>query len=220
MSNFYPDLKDYGLSSDEEGFGYNRESFRESFNDHSSKRNRATPMSKPSLPYSKKHSSSRKMTPLSNFDYKPRNIEFDGSKFVPSQRSGNKEKYHQDGNSFGSVPLLVFDHHGNHDGGVRRVEGHKMEPVNLGEAWKGFLQWLGQTEKWKVITIGCVVGLIFAMTLQSYRTYIDDGLYLGISPTGVFGLYNNRAVLSCLLISEVRYYILSELVMQQNGCGQ
>lgn len=133
------------------------------------------------------------MTPLSKYDNRPRNVEFDGENFVTSshhRRGGQEVRENWDG----SVTVSEFEESSTEsrtslpDGGSDgwpsppEVKGHMMSARGRrggrGDYWT-VVGWLGVADRWKVVVVGCLMGLLLGV---GYRGGVSlGGLFLGVS---------------------------------------
>lgn len=126
---------------------------------------------------------SSSMKAQSKYDYKPRNMEFDGDKFVAAcrQSSGSERRdkrrsaaAESNAVSFAEFEVQSLSLEGR--GQSTEVEGQD----HARESW-----WLGvgKMEKWQVVALGCFMGLLLGIL---YRGGLG-GLYLGLFPEGKDG---------------------------------
>ncbi len=189
MSRYYPDLNEYGLSSEDDEMLVEEDTLILS---SSKSRNQAdkshaarTPAAAAS-PSGHSRAFSDRPRPLSKYDRRPHNVEFDGTKFVPSRRrSGSdmrREKQQQRGSATvlveDSLSLLEFEVQSTPPVGDGRVKGRRAEVEGgLEGRGGGELWWLGRMEVWQVIALGCLMGLLLGI---GYR----GGLHLGFYSRG------------------------------------
>ena len=119
---------------------------------------------------------SNSMTPLSKYDHKPRNMEFDGNKFVASTRrrsSGSDHRRNDDAVDRSEVTFSEFVEYHSEPG---EDEGRRSE---VGEQADEVVGVCG-LKMWQVIVLGCFIGLLLGIV---YRAG-PGGLYLGFLPRG------------------------------------
>jgi hypothetical protein len=125
------------------------------------------------------------MKPMSRYDHKPRNVEFDGDRFVASTRrrsSGSDRRDRQSG---------AAEEAGDVEFKVQKEEGFDRSEVKVQSDTV-------RMEMWQVIALGCFLGLLFGIL---YRGGIG-GLYLGLFPKGMCDMKTSRCdvyILSCFV---------------------
>ena len=181
MAGHYPDANEYALSSDED-YLVEEDGLIVS-------RSKTTPASKSRTQYAATPPSGSRvsdhMRSLSKYDHRPRNVEFDGSKFVHSpRRSGSERKDKcKSGNSVtfdNSISISEYEVHS------AKVGGWSLGAS--GEAW---------SDMWWLIALGCFLGLLAGVM---YRGGLG-GLHLGFFPRGesvlVKGCVSLHYILMC-----------------------
>lgn len=168
--SLYPNIGEYGLSTDEESIIEEEEEYISS--------PRGPSMLSPGQ-------LSKHMRPLSKYDHRPRNVEFDGRKFISSRRrQGAKVNFEEDVTVSLSNVEFAED---------KVCRGHQIRGRSRGE-------WLGPNEVWRmdmcrVVALGCLLGLLLGI---GYRGDFS-GLYLGLFHRGKFVCV--RVFLPCLFMS-------------------
>lgn len=165
-----PHTNQYGLSSDEDCLLEEEEEVEVSMSRTQGKGKGRTKSSTPSS----RVRFSNSMKPLSKYDHKPRNMEFDGSNFVATRRrsSGSEHRDRQSEATMETSTVSFSEFELPVEG-----EGHRSEVEERDDVW-----WfsVGRIEMWQVIALGCFMGLLLGIL---YRGGIG-GLYLGFFPRG------------------------------------
>lgn len=134
------------------------------------------------------------LRPPSKYDYRPRNVEFDGVNFVPSQRRG--------GVVGGSVSISEYESSSGRVLWNDEVEGRTMTAVVIpqGSQGSGVGRWLLGMEWWKLVVFGCVLGLVFGVGYRGLRGWglesSEGELFARVLWGGVLKL-NLLACVSC-----------------------
>lgn len=108
---------------------------------------------------------SKHMRPLSKYDHRPRNVEFDGRSFVPSRRR-QSHRAKGDKKEESVLTHIEFTEDKVH-------MGHRREWFSPNEVWR--------MDMCRVIALGCLLGLLLGI---GYRGGFS-GLYLGLFYKGI-----------------------------------
>lgn len=170
--SLYPNQ--YGLSSDEDCLLEEVEDQEEAT--HRRPGNKARTRSAYAPPSLSRSWVSETMRSRSKYDHRPRNMEFDGKKFVATHRRSSGSEVRERG-STDTVEARAVSFELPVEGTGHRAEVEEWG--DIGEVW-----WfgVGKMELWQVIALGCVMGLLLGIL---YRGGLG-GLYLGLSPRGKY----------------------------------